>query len=389
MHGSPIYMDNQATTPVDPRVLDVMLPLFGVRYGNPHSTGHSYGWDALGEVENARACVARMINADDNEVVFTSGATESCNIALQGVANADCGHQRRRIVTVSTEHSAVLATTDHLSRRGFESVILPVDREGILDLSDLMQALDDNVLMVSVMAVNNEIGVVQDMEQIGRMCRQAGVLFHSDATQAAGRLKIDVDAWNVDLLSISGHKMYGPKGVGALYVRSGTPVAPVLAGGDQERGLRPGTLPVPLVAGLGKASELASVEQDADAVRLARYAQEMMRQLRRARPDMLLFGHEDRRVTGNLNVGFPGTTGIDLVTAVSEKVALSTGAACTSIASEPSRVLLALGHCYERASTGLRISLGRFTTANDVATASATLAEAAAMTSDLVRTRGK
>ena len=381
--GNPVYMDNQATTPIDPRVLDAMLPFFGTRYGNPHSNGHSFGWDAFGEVENARALVAHLVNADDHEIVFTAGATESCNIALQGVANAARG-RRRKVVTVATEHSAVLETATFLGKRGFEPVILPVDRNGILDLGDLVRALDDDVLIVSVMAVNNEIGVIQDMEQIGRICARAGVLFHSDATQAAGRMKIDVDAWGVHLLSISGHKMYGPKGIGALYVKSGTPVAPILAGGGQERGLRPGTIPVPLVAGLGKASDLAADEWESDTARMDRFDRRLLANLHEAHSDMVLFGHDRRRVAGSICVGFPGIAGIDLVSALASQVAISTGAACTSVASEPSRVLLALGHVNATASTGVRISLGRFTTDDHVEVATASITEAVMMATDLV-----
>lgn len=383
MPAFPIYLDNQATTPIDPRVLDAMLPFFGARYGNPHSKGHSYGWDAFGEVEAARALVARLVNADDHEIVFTAGATESCNIALQGVASAARG-RRSKIVTVATEHSAVLDTVAHLGHRGCQPVVLPVDRDGILDLDDLARALDDDVLIVSVMAANNEIGVIQDMEGIGELCAQRGVLFHSDATQAAGRMEIDVDAWKVDLLSLSGHKMYGPKGIGALYVHSGTPVAPVLAGGGQERGLRPGTVPVPLVVGLGTASDLAADEWTTDAARMTNYARQLLAGLWEARSDMVLFGHEDRRVPGSLNIGFPGTAGSDLLSAVSGRIAISTGAACSSSGSEPSRVLLELGYAYAAASTGVRISLGRFTTEEDMQIASATIAEVVMMAADLV-----
>ncbi len=384
MPSHPIYLDNQATTPLDPRVLEAMLPFFRTRYGNPHSNGHGYGWDAFGEVEKARALVAGFVNADDEEIVLTAGATESCNIALQGVVNANRYPQRRKVVTVATEHSAVLETVAHLDQRNIDSVVLPVDRDGILDMDDLERALDDQVLIVSVMAANNEIGVLQEVEQIGKMCRRAGVLFHSDATQAAGRMEIDVDAWNVDLLSISGHKMYGPKGIGALYVRSGTPIAPILAGGGQERGLRPGTVPVPLAVGLGKASELAAIEWQSDVARMSRYSRWLADQLCDSRPDMRLFGHRHHRIAGNLNVGFPGLRGTELLSTVSHRIAISTGAACTSVASKPSRVLMALGCDYERASTGIRISLGRFTTEDDVATASAVLTDAVAMASTLV-----
>lgn len=380
---SPIYLDNQATTPIDPRVLDAMLPFFGARYGNPHSNGHSYGWDAFSEVENARALVAQFINADDQEIVFTSGATESCNIALQGVAIATPAN-RRKIVTVATEHSAVLETVSCLGQRGFEPVILPVDPDGILELGDLERALDDEVLLVSVMAVNNEIGVIQDMERIGNLCARAGVLFHSDATQAAGRMPIDVDAWKVDLLSLSGHKVYGPKGIGALYVRSGTSMAPVLAGGGQERGWRPGTVAVPLAVGLGKACDLASEEWESDAVRMTYYARKLLAGLREVRPDILLFGHGSRRVAGNLSIGFPGIGGIDLIATVSDKVAISAGAACVSSVSEPSRVLLELGHTYDSASTGVRISLGRFTTEDDIEAATVAVGGAAMVNTDLV-----
>ena len=240
MTPKPIYLDNQATTPMDPSVREAMWPWLCGQFGNPHSRDHGFGWEASQAVREARASVAQLVNADDDEIVFTSGATESCNLALRGVAGQKGNGERGRIVTVSTEHPAVLETVQDLGRSGFDAVVLPVRANGLIDLSELEEATDERTLLVSVMAVNNEIGVMQPLSQIAKRCREVGALFHTDATQAAGRLGIDVEEWDVDLLSLSGHKVYGPKGVGALFVRSGVDLRPVITGGGQERGLRGG-----------------------------------------------------------------------------------------------------------------------------------------------------
>jgi len=369
----PVYLDYQATTPVDPRVCKTMLPFYNGKFGNPHSLGHSHGWEAASAVRDARARVACFIGADDNDVVFTSGATESCNLALRGAAAA--GKGRRRIVTVATEHPAVLETAQSLGRTGYEITILPVRADGLLELEQLAAVLDDRTLIVSVMAANNEIGVIQPLPEIAALCRRAGALLHTDATQAAGRMAISVDDWGVDLLSLSSHKVYGPKGIGALYVRPGTPVEPVMTGGGQEGGLRPGTVPAPLAAGFGKACEIAAREKAADGARMAALARSLLDEVSKACPEVRLFGHAERRIPGSLCVGFPGIRADTVVESIGHAVSISTGSACASAEAEPSRVLLALGLEPDVAATGVRISLGRFTTEHDVKAAASALAD--------------
>lgn len=379
----PVYLDYQATTPLDPRVGSMMRPYLEEHFGNPHSDGHAYGWQAREAVEQARAEVAALINADDDEVVFTSGATESCNLALRGLCdagNATASGGRRRAVTVETEHPAVLETAQDLEQRGSLVVQwLKVDEAGLLDLERLEQALDDQTLWVSVMAANNEIGVVQPLEEVGELCRRFGAVFHSDATQALGRMPVDVEQWGVDLLSLSGHKIYGPKGIGALYVRgrAGLALRPLQTGGGQERGLRAGTVPVPLVVGLGEACRLVGEELKTEVERVDELTQRLLRELHREHPGLRLFGDAERRIPGNLNIGFPGVSAGALVNAVSSQVAVSTGSACASVGTEPSHVLLALTGSAETAATGVRISLGRFTTEQEVGAACAVLCEAA------------
>lgn len=363
----PVYLDNQATTPLDPRVHESMMPFLSEKFGNPHSTDHAFGWEAAAAIRDARAKVAEFINADDDEILFTSGATEACHLALGGVAK-HVGDRagRKRIVTVATEHPAVLETALDLGRQGFETVVLPVDSDGLVDLATLDRVLDERTLIVSAMAVNNEIGVLQPIQEIAPRCRRVGALFHTDAAQAGGRLPMDVEGLGVDLLSLSAHKMYGPKGVGALFVRAGVPIRPIFGGGGQEQGLRSGTLAPALVAGFGTACELAVDQQESDQERISQMTARLLQQLRIAFPDLLLFGHAERRVVGNLNIGFPGVPAELMIRNVTASLAVSSGAACSSASSEPSRVLLALGLDRETAATGIRISLGRFTTDADI-----------------------
>ena len=373
MTSGPVYLDNQATTPMDPAVREAMWPYFTEQFGNPHSNDHRFGWDASTAVRRARTQVAKLINADDDEIVFTSGATESCNLALRGVASRADDGQRDRIVTLATEHPAVLETVRDLASARHEAIVLSVEPDGLLDLDKLDQALDERTLLVSVMGVNNEIGVLQPLTDIAQRCRRVGALFHTDATQAAGRMPIDVDDWNVDLLSLSSHKVYGPKGVGALYARSGVELKPIITGGAQERGLRGGTLPAALIAGFGVACELAVQKQDEDRERINTLTAHLYRSLLEAHPQLRLFGHEHRRVAGNLNIGFPGIAAEEVIRNTAERIAVSSGSACSSATSEPSQVLLALGLDADVASTGFRISLGRFNTSEDVETAIETL----------------
>ena len=370
MLSAPIYLDYQATTPLDPRVADAIAPYWNVKFGNPHSEGHRFGWDARAAMTAARAEVAALIGADDDEIVFTSGATESCNLAIRGVAQAAASdhNRRRKIITVATEHPAVLETVQWLAAQGFETVILPVDKEGLLDLGALECALDEGPLLVSVMAVNNEIGTVQPLAEIAELCAKAGAFLHTDATQAVGRMQVDVDELGVDLLSMSGHKVYGPKGIGALFVRARQDLRlePMTTGGAQERGLRPGTVPTPLAVGLGAACRVAAQDWRSDAARMRDLTDRLLTCLRAACPRLNLFGPVRERIPGSLNVGFPGLSADEVIAAVADRIAISTGSACSSATAEPSKVLLALGLDPDVAATGVRISLGRFTTDNGV-----------------------
>jgi len=375
----PIYLDNQATTPCDPRVVAAMLPFFTERFGNPHSAEHAMGLDAEAAVEAARAQVADLIGAEPRELVFTSGATESNNIAIKGAARfaAGMGDPRRRIVTVVTEHKCVLESVEDLADEGFEPVMLPVGRDGLLDPGELRAALAVPTLLVSVMAVNNEIGVVQDISSLAGIARAAGALFHTDAAQAVGKIPLDVAAMGVDLLSLSGHKLYGPKGVGALYVRRRPRVrlAPLFSGGGQERGLRSGTLPAPLLVGLGEACRIAAAEMAEDAARIAALRDRFLRRLAADLPGLVVNGSRHARIEGNLNVTFPAATATDLMRAVPD-LCISTGSACSSAEIEPSYVLRALGLDDATAKRTLRIGIGRFTSAADIDFAAGALAAA-------------
>ncbi len=373
----PIYLDNQATTPCDPRVLAAMLPWFTERFGNPHSAEHRMGQDAEAAVEAARAEVAVLIGAEPREIVLTSGATEANNIAIKGAARhaRRMGDPRRRVVTVATEHKCVLESVADTAEDGFEPVVLPVGPDGRLDPDVLRAALAEPALLVSVMAVNNETGVIQDIAALAAVARDAGALFHTDAAQAAGKIPIDVGG--IDLLSLSGHKLYGPKGVGALYVRRRPRVrlAPLFSGGGQERGLRSGTLPTPLVVGLGEACRLAGLEMAEEAARLAGLRDRLLAGLRRHMPEIPVNGSLRHRIPGNLNVTFP-VSALDLMQAVPE-LCVSTGSACSSAAVEPSYVLRAIGLTDAAAARTLRLGLGRFTSAADVDFAVEALAAAA------------
>lgn len=375
MNEKPVYLDYQASTPVDPLVRDAMLPFLTEQFGNPHSSDHSFGWEASTAIRTARARVASLINADDDEIVFTSGATESCNLALRGIATRPGNGDRVRIVTLATEHPAVLETVLDLGQSGHESVVLPVSSDGLVDLADLDRVLDDRTLIVSVMAANNEIGVLQPLAEISARCHAVGALVHTDATQAPARLPIDVDKWGVDLLSFSGHKVYGPKGIGALYVRAGLELRPLITGGAQEGGLRGGTLPTAPIVGLGVACELAQDQQAKDQARMAALATSLLDRLREDHPSLRLFGHAEARLAGTLNIGFPGVPSHFAIRNVADAIAVSSGSACASATSEPSRVLLALGLDPATAATGIRISFGRFTTEEDVETAVAALSK--------------
>ncbi|HTZ34494.1 MAG TPA: aminotransferase class V-fold PLP-dependent enzyme [Stellaceae bacterium] len=384
----PIYLDNQASTPVDPRVLEAMLPYFTIDYGNPHSESHVYGHRAMAAIDAARGEVAALIHADPREIVFTSGATEANNLALKGAAHfarqhppADGArdHARDHIVTLKTEHKCVLESCAALAREGFAVTYLDVPESGLVDLDRLRAALTPRTLLVSIMAAHNEIGVVQPLAEIGALCREAGVLFHTDAAQALGKIPLDVEAMKIDLMSMSGHKLYGPKGVGALYVRRRPRVrlVPLIDGGGQERGLRSGTLPTPLCVGFGRACALAAAGLEEEAARLTRLRERLRISLERQVPGLRVNGDLAHRLPGSLNVSVPGTSAPELIEAC-PSIAISTGSACTSASVEPSYVLRAMGLSDERANASIRLGLGRFTTAADVDYAADAIAAAAA-----------
>ena len=364
--GAPVYLDYQATTPCDPRVVEVMLPWFTEKFGNPHSRNHRYGWEAEEAVEKAREQIAAIIGADPKEIIFTSGATESNNLALKGVAHF-YKDKKNHIITVVTEHKCVLDTCRHLEQEGFSVTYLPVQANGLIDLAELEAAITDQTAIVSVMAVNNEIGVIQPIAEIGALCRRKGAFFHTDCAQAVGKIALDVNAMNIDLMSISAHKLYGPKGIGALYVRRRPRVrlVPLITGGGQERGMRSGTLPTPLCVGFGEACAIAQAEMASEAGRLMDLRSRLLGGLRQRLPEIYVNGDLDNRVPGNLNISFAFVEGEGLMMGVKD-LAVSSGSACTSASLEPSYVLRALGVDVEMAHTSLRFGLGRFTTGEDI-----------------------
>ena len=361
-----IYLDNQATTRTDPRVVEAMLPFFGERFGNPHSVDHAYGNDAEAAVEAAREDVATLIGAEAREIVFTSGATESNNLAIKGAARFHKA-ERPHVVTLATEHKCVLESVARLEREGHEVTVLGVDRDGFVDLAALDQAVTERTAVVSIMAANNEIGVIQPLAEIGALCRARGAYFHSDAAQALGKIPLDVNAMQIDLLSISGHKLYGPKGVGALYVRRRPRVRlePMMDGGGQERGLRSGTLAPALCVGLGMACRIAAEDMTEEARRITALRDRLVERLREGAGPLTINGAMDHRLEGNLNVAFDGVPAHALIEALPQ-LALSTGSACTSASVEPSYVLRALGVEEATAARSLRISIGRFNTAEEI-----------------------
>jgi cysteine desulfurase len=346
--------------------VEAMLPYFTEKFGNPHSRSHAYGWEAEDATEIARQQVADVIKANPKEIIFTSGATESNNIAIQGIARF-YGDKKKHIITVQTEHKCVLDSCRHLELEGFTVTYLSVKPNGLIDLEVLKEAITDETSLVSVMAVNNEIGVIQPIAEIGKICRDRGVFFHTDAAQAFGKIPLDVEAMNIDLMSISGHKIYGPKGIGALFVRRRPRVRlqPLFYGGGQERGFRSGTLPTPLVVGLGKAAEIAGQEMVSEHERLTKLSDTLKNGIMKAIPDTFLNGDETQRIPSNLNISFAYVEGESMLMAIRE-LAVSSGSACTSASLEPSYVLRALGVGDELAHTSIRFGIGRFTTEDEV-----------------------
>ncbi|KAI0559343.1 cysteine desulfurase IscS mitochondrial precursor [Gracilaria domingensis] len=362
----PVYLDMQSTTPVDPRVADAMIPHLTTHHGNPHSRTHAYGWDAERAVEVARAQVASLVGADPREIIFTSGATESNNMVVKGVAMF-YKSRKKHVVTTQTEHKCVLDSCRWLQQRGFDVTYLPVKSDGLLDLDELKTAIRPDTSLVSVMAVNNEIGVVQPLREIGELCREKGVFFHTDAAQMVGKLPMDVNEMNIDLMSISAHKIYGPKGVGALYLRRRPRVRiePQMSGGGQERGLRSGTLPTALVVGMGEAARVSQQEMEYDLERMKTLSNRLYNGVVSRVPDVVLNGSKEHRFPGNLNMSFAYVEGESLLMALKD-VAVSSGSACTSASLEPSYVLRALGVDDEMAHTSIRFGIGRFTTEKEV-----------------------
>ncbi|XP_040890381.1 cysteine desulfurase, mitochondrial [Toxotes jaculatrix] len=362
----PLYMDFQATTPMDPRVLDAMLPYQVNYYGNPHSRTHAYGWESETAMETARKQVADLIGADPREIIFTSGATESNNMAIKGVARF-YQTKKRHVITTQTEHKCVLDSCRVLEAEGFNITYLPVQKNGLLDLELLEASIRPDTSLVSVMTVNNEIGVKQPIKEIGKICRARGVFLHTDAAQAIGKIPISVNDWKVDLMSISGHKIYGPKGVGALYVRRRPRVRlePLQSGGGQERGLRSGTVPTPLAVGLGAACSIAQCEMEYDHHRVSMLAQRLVHKIMSEIPDVLMNGDPEQRYPGCINLSFAYVEGESLLMALKD-VALSSGSACTSASLEPSYVLRAIGADEDLAHSSIRFGIGRFTTEEEV-----------------------
>ena len=372
---TPIYLDYQATTPLDARALKAMQPYLKDKFGNPHSVDHRFGWEAEAAVSVAREQVAAVIGARAEEIIFTSGATESNNLALKGVMQA-YGSKRRHLVSVVSEHKCVLESAQAIERWGFELTILPIQPDGLVDPGRLDDAIREDTALVSVMAVNNEIGVMQPLSEIGRITRRRGVLFHSDAAQAFGKVPLDVEAMNIDLMSLSGHKIYGPKGVGALYVRKRPPVRLVsqMDGGGQEAGLRSGTLSPALVVGFGAAAHIAMESQDAETRQINQLSRAFRETLQAGIPDLRINGSLEQRYHGNLNLTFPGIDG-DLLLAELRDLSMSSGAACASASEGPSYVLEALGLSERLAQSSLRIGIGRFTTADELEYAAGRLIE--------------
>lgn len=362
----PIYMDYQATTPIDPRVMEAMLPYFTTKFGNPHSRSHSFGWEAENAVEEARSKIAKLIGADAKEIIFTSGATESNNLAIKGIAKF-YGNKKNHIITIVSEHKCVLDACRHLEQEGIKITYLPIKPNGIIDLETLKNAITDQTMLVSVMAVNNEIGVVQPLKEIGKICRERGVFFHSDIAQGFGKIPIDVNEFNIDLASISGHKIYGPKGIGALYVRKKprVRVTPLINGGGQERGMRSGTLPTPLIVGLGMAAEIAYSEMEKDTKHVNYLFDRFLNNIHSRISEVYLNGDKNQRYKGNLNLSFAGVEGESIILAIKD-LAVSSGSACTSASLEPSYVLRSMGIGEELAHTSIRFGIGRFTTEQEV-----------------------
>ncbi|MEA5552699.1 IscS subfamily cysteine desulfurase [Anabaena cylindrica UHCC 0172] len=369
MSNRPIYLDNHATTPVDERVLAVMIPYFTEKFGNAASISHVYGWESEAAVKQTRAILADAINATPEEIVFTSGATEANNLAIKGIAEAYF-QKGQHIITVATEHKAVLDPCEYLKSLGFGMTILPVQQDGLIDLNELEKALRPDTILVSVMAANNEIGVLQPLAEIGKICHERQIIFHTDAAQAIGKIDLDVEAMNIDLMSLTAHKVYGPKGIGALYVRRRNPRVKVTSqqhGGGHERGMRSGTLYTPQIVGFGQAVKIALAEKDTENQRLMELRERLWHHLATVE-GIHLNGHPQKRLAGNLNISIEGVDGAALSLGLQQVMAVSSGSACSSANTAPSYVLTALGNSEQLAYASMRFGIGRFNTVEEIDT---------------------
>ncbi|MGL5062450.1 MAG: IscS subfamily cysteine desulfurase [Microcoleus sp.] len=367
MSQRPIYLDNHATTPVDKRVLDAMLPYFTEQFGNAASINHVYGWEAEAAVKQSREIIAAAINASPEEIVFTSGASEANNLAIKGIAEAYF-HKGKHIITVKTEHNAILDPCHYLEKMGFDITFLPVKSDGLIDIGDLIGAIRAETILVSVMTANNEIGVIQPIAEIAAICRGNDILFHTDAAQAIGKIPLDVEEMNIDLMSLTAHKIYGPKGIGALYVRRNKPrvqLAPQMHGGGHERGMRSGTLYVPQIVGFAKAVELALAEMTEETARVVSLRQRLWEQLESI-GSIYINGHPTKRLPGNLNISVGGVDGQALLLGLQPAAAVSSGSACTSAKISPSHVLAAIGRSDKLAYASIRFGIGRFNTVEEI-----------------------
>ncbi len=367
MSVRPIYLDCHATTPVDERVLNEILPYFKEHFGNPSSINHLYGWEAEAAVKKAREILANAINASPEEIVFTSGATEANNLAIKGVAEAYF-QKGQHIITVVTEHNAVIDPCKYLENLGFEITFLPVQADGLINLNELEKALRPDTILVSIMAANNEIGVLQPLAEIGQICRDSNVVFHTDAAQAIGKIPLDMQGMKIDMMSLTAHKIYGPKGIGALYVRRRNPRVQLAAqqhGGGHERGMRSGTLATPQIVGFGKAIEIALESQESENLRLTQLRERLWKQISQLK-GIHLNGHPTQRLAGNLNVSVEGVDGAALLLGLQPVMAVSSGAACSSATTAPSHVIKALGHSQKLAYASVRFGIGRFNTMEEI-----------------------
>lgn len=365
-----IFLDNNSTTQLDPKVLDSMIPFFLEKFGNSSSRTHYFGWEAEAAVEVARQHISKLINSNEDEIIFTSGATESNNLSLQNIVYS----QKNHIITLSTEHKAILDVCSFLEKKDVKTSYLAPNKNGIIDLDKLKDYIKPETGLISIMHANNEIGVIQPIEEIGKFCKENNILFHVDAAQSYGKINIDVKKMNIDLLSISGHKIYGPKGIGALYINKKIKINPILFGGNQEKSIRPGTLPIPLIVGLGKASEISRQTMSNESEYILELRNLLIDKIKEKIPDIIINGDLEKRLSGNLNISFPSLKGQSIVTSLN-KIAVSSGSACTSSIPKPSHVLLNIGLNKKNIQSSIRIGIGRFNTKKDILVAADNITE--------------